>query len=963
MAEQIDDNQEKFIKDAVQQFVDAQIDGQEPDLDEFVSKYPEFEHQIRRRISNVRKIDLLFASLTQAEESDFEDEDTAIRDDLVGQKIASFEIVEMIGRGGMGVVYLAHDTKLDRSVAIKSMPAKLTDDSTARMRFKREAKSLASLNHPNIAAIHDIIEPDEGAGFLVLEYIPGETLAERIAREPLELEQTLSISRQIAEAVATAHEKGVIHRDIKPSNIKITPDGRVKVLDFGLAKPSVGEGRNSETNVTQAGRVIGTPAYMSPEQARGQATDKRSDIWSFGCVLYEMLTATVLFKGETVSDTLANILQIEPDWQALPQDTPANIQVLLRRCLEKDPHRRLRDIGDAAIEISDTLRSVTMPTSVSFESAITPKLKLRKMAMIIGAAIIIVLTAIVVWFIPKEQTLPASREIRLVVLPFENLGPAEDEYFADGITDAITARLAGISGLGVISRQSAMQYKDREKNAQQIGKELRVNYILEGTVQRERPSDPTSSVRIIPQLIRTSDDTHVWAEIYDNDMSEVFRVQSDLAEQVAQALDITLLEPERRALASRPTENIEAYDYYLRGNEYSHRDLFHESDLRVAIRMYDKAVELDTRFALAYAQLSRAHLFMYFLFYDHIEERLAMAKDALDKALELAPDLLEVRLALGHYYYHGHLDYDLALEQFAIARKRQPNNSELLTLIGYVQRRQGKFEKAVETLKEASELAPRYARLAYHLGETFMLLRKYSEAERYYERAISLAPDLPRSYAWKAKLYLLWEGKTEKARAALGEAPQNIGSLEDGLIVLRSVLLDVFDENYQEALAQLSSGTLEAFGTQFYFIPKAQLYAQIYGLMGDRQLEQAHYESARNILETKAQEQPEDSRLHSALGIAYAGLGRKEDAIREGKRGMELLPVSKEAWRGPHRVEALAKIYVMVGEFDEAVEKLEFLLSRPGEISIPLLRLDPTWKPLHKYQRFIELLESGNPKK
>jgi serine/threonine protein kinase len=335
MAEQIDDNQEKLIKDAVQQFVDAQIDGQEPDLDEFVSKYPEFELQIRRRISNIRKIDLLFASLTQAEESDFEDEDTAIRDDLVGQKIASFEIVEMIGRGGMGVVYLARDTKLDRSVAIKSMPDKLTDDSTASMRFKREAKSLASLNHQNIAVIHEIIEQDEGAGFLVLEYVPGETLAERIAREPLKLEQTLSISRQIAEAVAAAHEKGVIHRDIKPGNIKITPDGRVKVLDFGLAKVSVGEGRSGETNVTQAGHVIGTPAYMSPEQARGQATDKRSDIWSFGCVLYEMLTATVLFKGETVSDTLANILQVEPDWQALPQGTPANIQVLLRRCLEK----------------------------------------------------------------------------------------------------------------------------------------------------------------------------------------------------------------------------------------------------------------------------------------------------------------------------------------------------------------------------------------------------------------------------------------------------------------------------------------------------------------------------------------------------------------------------------------------------------------------------------------------------
>jgi TolB-like protein/Flp pilus assembly protein TadD len=583
------------------------------------------------------------------------------------------------------------------------------------------------------------------------------------------------------------------------------------------------------------------------------------------------------------------------------------------------------------------------------------------MAMIIGAAIIVVLTAIIVRFIPKEPTLPASTEIRLVVLPFENLGPAEDEYFAAGITDAITARLAVIRGLGVISRQSAMQYKDREKSAQQIGKELRVNYILEGTVQRERPSEPTSRVRIIPQLIRASDDTHVWAEIYDNDMSEVFRVQSDLAERVAQALDITLLEPERRALKTRPTENMEAYDYYLRGNEYFHRDFFLESDLRIAIRMYDKAVELDTRFALAYAQLSRAHLLMRWMSHDLSAERLALAKDALDKVLELAPDLPEAHLALGHYYYHGHLDYERALEQFAIARKRRPNSSDLMSFIGYVQRRQGKFEKAIVTLKEASELDPRSALLACNLGETFMLLRKYSEAERYYERAISLAPDSLRFYAYKMQLYLLAEGSSKKSRTVLNRALENIGVRKDDIdfIYFHWALLEIFDGNYQKALDTLSMGFSEAFEAQFYFVPKAQLYGQINGLMGNRQLEQAYYESALSILKTKVQEQPEDARLHSSLGIAYAGLGRKQDAIREGKLAVDLLPVSKEAWKGTFRVEALAKIYVMVGEFDAAVEKLEFLLSIPSEVSIPLLQLDPAWAPLRDHRRFKRLLDGG----
>ncbi len=273
--------------------------------------------------------------------------------------------------------------------------------------------------------------------------------------------------------------------------------------------------------------------------------------------------------------------------------------------------------------------------------------------MVIGATIIVVMAGIAVWLVNKKPSVPLSKEIRLVVLPFENLGPAEDEYFAAGITDAITARLATIHGLGVISRQSAMQYKKREKSAQQIANELRVDYILEGTVQRERPSDPNSRVRIIPQLIKASNDTHVWAQPYDNDMSEVFRVQSDLAERVAQALNITLVERERRALRSRPTENMEAYDYFLRGNEYWHRSEL-ENDFKIAIQMYERAVELDPKFALAYAQLSRAHAHMYWDYYDRTEERLAMAKKAVDRALQLEPDSPEAHFALGHYYYHGH---------------------------------------------------------------------------------------------------------------------------------------------------------------------------------------------------------------------------------------------------------------------------------------------------------------------
>ncbi|MBL7144972.1 MAG: protein kinase, partial [Phycisphaerae bacterium] len=537
MTKFIDDNEKHTLEEALQQFVNSQLRGQEPDIEELVKQYPEHEHQIRTKLHKLLKINNLFDSLVKTDESDFED----ITDeyDLVGQKVGTFKIVEIIGRGGMGVVYLAHDTKLKRSVAIKSIPAKLASDSNSRTRFRREAEILASLNHPNIAVIHDIIEQDESAGFLVLEYIPGETLAEQIAHESLKLKEALSIGQQIADAVSAAHKKGIIHRDLKPSNIKITPDGRVKVLDFGLAKPYSSEGKKSDVTATEPGRVIGTPVYMSPEQARGKPTDHRTDIWSFGCIMFQILTGLLPFEGETATDTLARIIEREPDWEALPESTPTNIRVLLRRCLEKDPNRRLGDIADAAIEIKETLR----------KPLVAPTSKLRRIAMIIGAvAIGIILSVITLKFILQKEIQSSIQQIRLVVLPFDNLGPDEDEYFAAGITDALTARLAVIEGLGVISRQSAIQYKNRETSAQQIAKELNVDYILEGTIQRERPSDPTSRVRIIPQLIRASDDMHVWAQTYDDDMSEVFQVQTKLAEQVAQALDITLLEPERLAM-------------------------------------------------------------------------------------------------------------------------------------------------------------------------------------------------------------------------------------------------------------------------------------------------------------------------------------------------------------------------------------------------------------------------------
>jgi len=636
MATSLDGSQERQIEDAVCRFVEMRARGEEPEAHEFAKGYRGLEREIIASIQAIEKIDGLFDSVVQPDASDFED--AGPDGDLVSHRIGSFEITEMIGRGGMGVVYLARDTKLKRSVAIKSMPPELAGDTTARTRFRREAELLASLNHPNIAVIYDIIEEDTGAGYLILEYVPGETLAERIAREPLTLEQALSIGRQIAEAVSAAHKKRIVHRDLKPGNIKITPEDGVKVLDFGLAKAAIHEDKADEITATEPGRIVGTPAYMSPEQARGKDTDSRTDIWSFGCIMFQMLTGRLPFQGETATDTLAKIIEREPDWDLPPQSTPTHIRQLLHRCLEKDPDQRLADIADATTTIAEVLSGRAPTASVS--------VKRRTVAMAVVAAILVILSVVIVRLAFNTRVQPASKQIRLVVLPFENLGPPDDEYFADGITDAITARLAGVHGLGVISRQSAMQYKNADKGTQQIAQELRVGYILEGTVQRERPADPDSNVRIIVQLVRASDDTHVWVRTYDNRMREVFQVQSDVAAQVAEALDITLFEAERQAFRSKPATSVEAYDFYLQGNKYFQQAKL-PVDLAKVIRMHEKAIELDPNLALAYAQLSRAHLMMYWQHWDRSDERLIKAERAVTKASELDPELPEVRLALG----------------------------------------------------------------------------------------------------------------------------------------------------------------------------------------------------------------------------------------------------------------------------------------------------------------------------
>jgi serine/threonine-protein kinase len=558
------------------------------------------------------------------------------------------------------------------------------------------------------------------------------------------------------------------------------------------------------------------------------------------------------------------------------------------------------------------------------------------------------------WFVLRPL-INSSSTPRIVVLPFTNLGPAEDEYFADGITEEIAARLAAIERLRVIGRTSTNRYKGTEKTIPEIGRELGVDYVLEGSVRWEKSPGGAARVRVTPQLVSTKDGMHLWARVYDEPLDELFRVQSDIARKVVQALDVTLLERERHAVEAVPTHNIQAYDYYLRGIEYWRRGR-EDRLFRAATRMFERAVELDSNFALAHAMLSLAHTRMYQQYFDRSQTRLASAKSAVDKAFALQPDLPEAHQSLGMYYWAraSENDYDRALRELAITEASRPYDPRFFAARAVLRGRRGRYPEALVDIARALDLDPASAAMTSTHGELWDLTRDFARAERLYDRAIALSPDWAGPYVLKAGLYLRRNGATAQARAVLDEA-DNLGLAESPEIVFNRILIAIYERKYNEAITRLS-GAPDVFADQLRFAPRAQLYAEVYGLMQRPHVARAYSDSARAIVVARLGQQPEDPRLHSALGIAYAGLGRMQEAIQEGRRAAELRPISEDTYQGYPREWDLARIYVMAGEYEAALDRLEHLLSIPGYLTSAWLRIDPTWDPLRAHPRFQTLV-------
>jgi serine/threonine protein kinase/Tfp pilus assembly protein PilF len=525
-------------------------------------------------------------------------------DALLGKTLSHYRVEEKIGAGGMGEVYRARDTRLDRTVAIKALPTAVAGDPTRLARFEREAKLLASLSHPNIAAIYGL-EHVDGALYLVLEFIQGENLAQRLAKGPLGIAEALDIGGQVASAIEAAHERGIVHRDLKPGNVMVMGPRTVKVLDFGLAK---GDGStaapqalsNSPTMqaATGAGIVLGTAPYMSPEQARGKEVDRRTDVWAFGCLLFECLSGRQAFSGETASDVIARILEREPDWSPLPPSTPPRLRDLLERCLTKDVEQRPRDIGDLRRQLGSIAQELSSPGRAAAHAA--------------------------------------TERPSLAVLYFENLAnDPESGYFCAGITEDILTDISKIKGLRVASRNAVARYRGAPADIAKVASELGVKAVLEGSVRKAG-----DRVRITAQLINAADGFHLWAERYDRTLQDVFTVQEEIASSIATALRVALSPAETKDLVRDRPDDARAYDLYLKGR--ARYGSYTAESLRDALNLFQRATEIDRDYALAWAGIADCYgqMIQWGVAKD-VEEVGRLGLEAARKAIALNPRLPE----------------------------------------------------------------------------------------------------------------------------------------------------------------------------------------------------------------------------------------------------------------------------------------------------------------------------------
>jgi eukaryotic-like serine/threonine-protein kinase len=874
---------------------------------------------------------------------------------LVGQTIGHYKISEPIGTGGMGEVYLATDVIAGRKAALKLLPMRFTGDAARLTRFQQEAHAVVGLNHPNILTVYEIGQ-DHSTHYIASELIEGETLRQRLARGRMQLSEAVDIAIQVASALAAAHQAGIVHRDIKPENIMLRPDGYVKVLDFGIAKLAEQEvlvttPRDEalflvETNL---GSILGTVRYMSPEQACGAHVDKTTDIWSLGAVLYEMVTGHTPFTGDTPGEVMTSILEKEPPpLTRYIKHTPTELHQIIDKTLRKDRGQRY----PSAHELLQTLKDLRRKLEAQLERAAAP-LWLRWARSTAALVLVLTIAALVLalpFYWHRNLATSSAPEKSIAVLPLQNLSEdKENAFFADGVQDELLSNLSKIKDLKVISRTSVVQYKsDAKRNLKQIAQQLGVSNVVEGSVRRSG-----DHVRVSVQLIDAQTDRHLWGENYDRTLADSLSLQGELATEIAGAVGATLSPEEKARVEANLTNNPAAYDAYLRARAIPVDWGFAlESDIASAIHLYEQAVKLDPNFTLAWAYLSIAQIQSAGKGIDSGPAQRARAKDSLNHALALDPNLPEVHLARGY----NEEDDTRALAEFRRAEQGLPNSVDVIEAIARLQRALGHWDEAVADLRRGIELDPRNISASNNLALTYCAMRRFSEALATLDRVLAWDPTNARALLTKADA-LMAIGDLQAAEPLLANPEVPAG---------RRAMYELFQRNYAAATEILSKDlAVDRRQRDPGDILSLAFSQQLAGdIAAARAIYQERIEDFRQ-LEKVAPGSYGDADTSIGLGRAYAGLGEAASAIAEGQKAMALVPSSKNPEFGPDLEAEMARIYAQLGDADHAIPMLKRLLrtqyASATFLTPATLRLDPIWDLIRNDSRFQELTAENSP--
>ena len=884
--------------------------------------------------------------------------------DAVGGQIVfgRYKLVKVLGRGGMGIVWLARDEELERDVALKFLPDLMVQDRTLLDQLKHETKRCLELTHPHIVRIYDFIH-DERSGCISMEYIDGETLSNLQAgkeQRVFESDEIAGWITQLCEALDYAHNHArVIHRDLKPSNLMVNQRGELKVSDFGIARSL----RDSVSRLTLDQGRSGTLVYMSPQQLNGERSTHLDDIYSLGATIYELLTSRPPFYtgniDQQISERVApSMTERRKELDIEPALVPAVWEDTVAASLAKDPSRRPQSAADVAqrLQLASGQRIGTTPGKTA-----------KKKALLIGsiAALSVLAFAGLYFGVLKRHAKPLAQapaipEKSIAVLPFENR--SEDKanaYFADGIQDEILTRLSKIADLKVISRTSTQQYKSAPENLPEIARQLGVAHILEGSVQKSG-----DAVRVNVQLIKAANDSHLWADTFDRKLTDIFSVESEVAKMIADQLRAKLTGQEEKVIVVRPTENPEAYDAYLRGLAYTLKAATTPGNTLAAQRYLREAVRLDPKFAQAWALLSYVDAISYLSFNSQPSTALCEeTQRAAETALALEPNLGEAILAKGYFHYACLKEYPVAVQYFEQARLHLPNSSRIPESLAYVARRQGQWDQSESYFNQAEQLDPRNVVLLTQHALLLVQQRRFQEAEQKIDQILNIVPDDVDMLVTKAAIAQA-EGDLSRAAAILAPlrpAADDSGALETQLYqgILERRPAEMIGR-VKEILTKPDPALGYLNGELGFWLGWAEEAA------GNRAAAHEAWHQARNELEAALKSQPEKIAIIAALCWTNVGLGDKAAALELCEHARSVAQASKDALTGPFADEICARVAAGLGDHDRAIPLLEKLLSTSYDgafsatpLTPALLRLDPMFDPLRDDPRFQKLVSVG----